>query len=122
MNEHAQQTREQGGYQPYHQTGQGQGTRDGGAPPYGQLNVGSQGQGFRGTTQPSPLPPQTNASEQQGRSTPPPSRSRDDLSGLDVAQLLSRHDELRKSVFHCMMNHISMYPISSIRTDFINYL
>lgn len=32
----------------------------------------------------------------QGRSTPPPSRSRDDLAGLDPAQLLTRHDELRK--------------------------
>ena len=33
--------------------------------------------------------------QQEGRSTPPPNRSRDDLSGLDVAQLLNRHDELR---------------------------
>ena len=95
-NEHSQQGRDQGGYQPYNQVGQGQGSREGGPPSYGQLNVNSQGQGFRGTPQPSPMPPQTNPSEQQGRSTPPPSRSRDDLSGLDVAQLLSRHDELRK--------------------------
>ena len=101
LGDHVQQgqqggiSREQSGYQPYHQAGQGQG-QQGGQPHYGQLNVNPQGQGYRGVPQPSPAANQANPSEQQGRSTPPPSRSRDDLSGLDVAQLLARHDELRK--------------------------
>lgn len=45
-----------------------------------------------------PQQPQSNAEhgQIQGRSTPPPSRSRDDLAGLDPSQLLTRHDELRK--------------------------
>lgn len=42
---------------------------------------------------------QQNSNSEQGRNTPPPSRSRDDLSGLDVQQLLARHDELSKKPF-----------------------
>ena len=88
-------TREGSGYQPYAQSaGQAQTP---GAPQYGgQLGVNTQGGSYRGVPQPSPMVPQP--STDTGRSTPPPpSRSRDDLAGLDVAQLMNRHDELRKS-------------------------
>ena len=62
------------------------------APPqYRELGPGNN---YRAPPQGSPMPPQPNL--EQERSTPPPSRSRDDLAGLDPAQLLVRHDELRK--------------------------
>ncbi|KAL8680474.1 MAG: hypothetical protein Q9186_003317 [Xanthomendoza sp. 1 TL-2023] len=87
-------SREGTGYQPYHQVGQAQGQPQGPPPAYSsQLGVSNQqGGGHRGP-QPSPMAQQITG--EQGRSTPPPSRSRDDLSGLDVAQLLSRHDDLQ---------------------------
>ncbi|KAL8759317.1 MAG: hypothetical protein Q9199_000848 [Rusavskia elegans] len=87
-------TREGAGYQPYHQAGQAQGQPQGPPPAYSsQLGVSSQqGNSHRGP-QPSPMAQQITG--EQGRSTPPPSRSRDDLSGLDVAQLVARHDELQ---------------------------
>lgn len=85
-------------YQPYSQGVQGQNQASNASNQYdARLNVNQQNQQFRATPQPSPLPPQ--ATSEQGRSTPPPSRSRDDLSNLDVAQLVTRHDELRKSKF-----------------------
>ncbi len=89
--------RESSGYQAYHQGPQGQSQPSGAPPQYSsQLGVNnSQGNNLRGPPQSSPMAPQ-NTSD-QGRSTPPPSRSRDDLAGLDIAQLLQRHDELRKS-------------------------
>ena len=89
--------REGSGYQAYHQGAQGQNQQSGAPPQYGsQLGVNNpQGNSQRGAPQSAPMAPQ-NPSD-QGRSTPPPSRSRDDLSGLDIAQLLQRHDELRKS-------------------------
>ena len=59
-----------------------------------QLGVNNpQAGNYRGQPQPSPMAPQN--SNEGGRHTPPPSRSRDDLASLDVAQLLARHDELR---------------------------
>ncbi|KAI4285140.1 MAG: hypothetical protein L6R38_000890 [Xanthoria sp. 2 TBL-2021] len=87
-------TREGAGYQPYHQAGQAQGQPQGPPPAYSsQLGVSSQqGNSHRGP-QPSPMAQQIIG--EQGRSTPPPSRSRDDLSGLDFAQLVARHDELQ---------------------------
>lgn len=89
--------REGSGYQPYQQAQQGQGQANNGQGQYGpQLGVSQQAQTYRGTPQPSPLPAQT--LNESGRNTPPPSRSRDDLAGLDVAQLLARHDELRKLI------------------------
>ena len=89
--------RENSGYQPYQQAPQGQGQPNNGQGQYGpQLAVNQQSQVYRGTPQASPLPTQT--MNESGRNTPPPpSRSRDDLSSsMDVAQLLARHDELRK--------------------------
>lgn len=83
-------------YQPYSQGAQGQSQASNASNQYdARLNMNQQNQQFRPTPQPSPLPPQ--ATSEQGRSTPPPSRSRDDLSNLDVGQLVTRHDELRKS-------------------------
>ncbi|MCJ1285241.1 hypothetical protein MMC26_004581 [Xylographa opegraphella] len=76
-----------------------QGTNQSGQPTaqYGsQLGVNNnnqQGGSYRNTPQASPMV-QQNSNSEQGRSTPPPSRSRDDLSGLDFQQLLTRHDEL----------------------------
>lgn len=91
-------TREGSGYQPYNQGTQGQSQQTAQASQYdSRLGVNQQSQTYRGTPQPSPLPAQ--ATSEQGRSTPPPSRSRDDLSNLDVNQLVCRHDELRKSWF-----------------------
>jgi len=85
-------------YQPYSQSAQGQNQASNAPNQYDpRLNASQQNQQFRPTPQPSPLPPQ--GTSEQGRSTPPPSRSRDDLSNLDVAQLVTRHDELRKSRF-----------------------
>ena len=87
--------RENSGYQAYQQPTQGAGQVNNGQVPYvSQLGVNQQGQPYRGTPQPSPLPAQT--LNETGRNTPPPSRSRDDLASLDVQQLLARHDELRK--------------------------
>lgn len=58
---------------------------------------GQQGGNYR-----SPPPSQPGVTQQalgeQGRSTPPPGKSRDETIGLDMAQLLARHDELRKSL------------------------
>ncbi|KAL8930095.1 MAG: hypothetical protein Q9172_000180 [Xanthocarpia lactea] len=96
-----QQPNQQGGgsregtaYQPYHQAGQAQGQPQGPPPAYSsQLGVSNQqGNSHRG---PQPPPMAQQITGEQGRNTPPPSRSRDDLSGLDVAQLVARHDELQ---------------------------
>ena len=99
-NEIAQQNQQQGfvkegsGYQPYSQGVPGQSQSSNASNQYDtRLNVNQQNQQYRGTPQPSPLPAQATS---EGRSTPPPSRSRDDLSNLDVSQLVSRHDELRE--------------------------
>ena len=89
-------SREGPAYQAYHQGAQSQ-TQQSGAPQQYREQLGvnnSQGNNQRAPPQSSPMAPQ-NTSD-QGRSTPPPSRSRDDLAGLDIAQLLQRHDELRK--------------------------
>ena len=87
--------RENSGYQPYQQAQQVQGQPNNGQGQYGpQLAVNQQTQVYRGTPQASPLPTQT--INESGRNTPPPSRSRDDLSSIDIGQLLARHDELRK--------------------------
>lgn len=51
-----------------------------------------QGGNYRG-------PPASQAQQnlgEQGRNTPPPGKTRDDAVGLDIPQLLARHDELRK--------------------------
>ena len=85
------QSRE-GNYQPYNQNIQGQSIPSN-APP--QYSAGlAPGQSYRGGPQPSPMG-QQGIAEQDRRSPPPPSRSRDDLSNLDVTQLMARHDELR---------------------------
>ncbi|KAL8675509.1 MAG: hypothetical protein Q9168_000021 [Polycauliona sp. 1 TL-2023] len=87
-------SREGTSYQPYHQIPQAQGQPQGPPPAYSsQLGVSNPpGNSHRGP-QPSPMAQQI--AGEQGRSTPPPSRSRDDLSGLDVGQLVVRHDELQ---------------------------
>ena len=101
-------SRESSAYQAYHHGAQGQSQQPGAPLQYGsQLGVNSsQGNNQRGAPQSSPMAPQ-NTSDHD-RSTPPPSRSRDDLIGMDFAQLSQRHDELRKSactlhpkVMHC---------------------
>ena len=87
--------REGSGYQPYAAATQGQNQASASQSQYGgQLAVNPPGATYRGAPQPPPMAPQP--STDTGRSTPPPSRSRDDLSTLDVAQLLTRHDELRE--------------------------
>ena len=85
------QSRE-GNYQPYSQNVQG--SIPSNAPPQYSAGLAPQGQSYRGGSQPSPMT-QGNIAEQDRRSPPPPSRSRDDLSNLDVTQLMARHDELR---------------------------
>lgn len=81
--------REGSSYQNYSQGGQGQNHGN-------QLGVNNQqGVNYRGAAQPPPMAPAV--SGEQGRSTPPPSRSRDDLAGLDITQSLARYEELRKS-------------------------
>ncbi len=91
-----EQGREAGGYQPYAQTGQGSQVLPSNAPPQYSAQLAPQGQVYRSGNQPSPMQQQGGADERRG-TTPPPSRSQDNLSSLDVAQLLSRHDELRMS-------------------------
>lgn len=80
------QIREGGNYQHHVQQGP---TLPSNAPPQYSAQLAPQGQNYRGNVQTSPM------MQQEGRSTPPPNRSRDDLSGLDVSQLLNRHDELQ---------------------------
>ncbi|KAI4176591.1 MAG: hypothetical protein LQ343_000882 [Gyalolechia ehrenbergii] len=94
QNQQGAGNREGASYQAYHQGNQTQGQPQGPPPAYSsQLGVGSQqGNNYR-ASQPSPMAHQ-NTSE-QGRSTPPPSRSRDDLSTPEFAQLAARHDELQ---------------------------
>ena len=88
--------REGTNYQGFNQSSQG-GPQTASQPPpqySSQLGVNNQqGGNYRGAPQSSPMAPQS--ASDQGRSTPPPNRSRDDLASLDVAQLLARHDELR---------------------------
>lgn len=84
-------SREGSAYQSYSQNTQ-EAHQGSGAPPHYRSQV---------EANPHRAPPQQSQSNAdhgqiQGRSTPPPSRSRDDLAGLDPAQLLTRHDELRK--------------------------
>ena len=86
------QGREGGNYQHYNQGVQQGQSLPSNAPPQYSAQLAPQGQSYRGNAQPSPM------TQQEGRNTPPPNRSRDDLSGLDVAQLLNRHDDLRMSI------------------------
>ncbi|KAL2038648.1 hypothetical protein N7G274_008696 [Stereocaulon virgatum] len=87
----ASQGREGGAYQPYNQNAQQGQTLPSNAPPQYSSQLAPQSQTYRGGPQPSPMAP----GNEQGRSTPPPSRSRDDLSELNIPQLLARHDELQ---------------------------
>ena len=104
--------REGSGYHPsYSQAGQ-ESSQPPGAPQYRGLNP-SEGS-YRAPPPPSSVALQNTAD--QGRSTPPPSRSRDDLAGLDTAQLLIRHDELRKPHF------LSYVPLHLTRSDFAQFL
>jgi hypothetical protein len=80
------------GYQAYQQGSQG-GNQSGQPGQYGPQLVVNNQQGYRNTPQASPMV-QQNSNSETGHNTPPPSRSRDDLSGLDIQQLLARHDEL----------------------------
>ncbi|MCJ1424305.1 hypothetical protein MMC29_002192 [Sticta canariensis] len=83
--------REGSGYPNYSQSSQDSNQPPNVPPQYRELGPGNN---YRAPPQGSPLPPQPNL--EQERSTPPPSRSRDDLAGLDPAQLLVRHDELQE--------------------------
>ncbi|KAL9597239.1 MAG: hypothetical protein Q9219_005282 [cf. Caloplaca sp. 3 TL-2023] len=86
--------REGAGYQAYHQGNQAQGQPQGPPPAYNsQLGINNQQANNFRASQPSPMAQQNNG--EQGRSTPPPSKSRDDLSNPEVAQLVARHDELQ---------------------------
>ena len=90
----------QGGNQATSQTGSQYGS---------QLAVNSQqGPNYRGTPQPSPMAPQNST---EGRHSPPPSRSRDDLASLDVQQLLSRHDELRELLYPALRHTLDVILI-----------
>lgn len=83
-------SRDSSAYQAYTQGGQEPHQPSGAPQQYrGQLDANPPGANHRPSTQ-------TSQSNVEGRSTPPPSRSRDDLAQLDPAQLLTRHDELRK--------------------------
>ena len=89
----------EGGYQPYAQNAQGGSVLPSNAPP--QYSSQLAPQAYRGNPAPSPM--QSNSHE-QGRSTPPPSRSRDDLSSIDHKEIQQARDELRKSSIdpsHC---------------------
>lgn len=103
------QGREGGVYQPYNQGPQQGSVLPANAPPPGYTaqhapQLAPQGQAYRGTSQTAQMA-QLGHREQDGRGSPPPSRSRDDLSNLDVAQLLQRHDELRMvTSLSCLSN------------------
>ncbi|KAL8742465.1 MAG: hypothetical protein Q9190_005045, partial [Brigantiaea leucoxantha] len=106
QNQQGNTGREAGAYQPYQQGTQPQSHPQGPPPQYvSQLGVNNAQGGAYRAAQPSPMVQQTPG--EQGRSTPPPSRSRDDLANLDIAQLLTRHDELRKWAFS-LFNSISV--------------
>ena len=93
------QGREGNLYHPYHQNAQQNSTLPSNAPPpQYTAQLAPQNQNYRGTNQASPMA-QHGPRDSDGRTTPPPSRSRDDLSNLDVVQLLQRHDELRMNIF-----------------------
>ena len=83
-----------GVYQPYAQNTSGGAVLPSNAPPQYSSQLAPQGQTYRGNPQASPM---QQSGHEQGRSTPPPSRSRDDLSNMDYSQLQARQDELRKS-------------------------
>ena len=100
------QGREGGVYQPYNQNVQQGQILPSNAPPQYSSQLAPQGQTYRGGSQPSPMAP----GNEQGRSTPPPSRSRDDLSELNVSQLLARHDELRTPKF---LYHLTSFLLPS---------
>ena len=74
--------------------GQGQGNQQS-SQVYGQQLTASNAQNgnYRGTSQPSPG---INQASEHGRNTPPPARSRDDLSNSDYDALAKRYDELSK--------------------------
>lgn len=99
------QGREGGNYQHYNQGGQQGPTLPSNAPPQYSAQLAPQGQSYRGNVQPSPM------TQQEGRSTPPPNRSRDDLSGLEFTQLLNRHDELRMSFVSPQSYHTAVFHI-----------
>lgn len=99
------QGREGGTYQHYNQSVQQGSTLPSNAPPQYSAQLAPQGQSYRGNPQPSPM------TQLEGRSTPPLNRSRDDLSGLDVAQLLNRHDELRMSVISLHIYRAAVFLI-----------
>ena len=90
-----QQATEQGrgsGYQPYAQSSQDRGVLPSNAPPPYSSQLAPTNQAYRNST----VSTIAQNSHDQGRSTPPPSRSRDDLSNMDLGQLQAKHDELRK--------------------------
>ena len=96
-----QATREGPNYPPYTQSQNGS-SSNGVPAQYGsQLGVNDQQSGnHRGTPQPSPMVAQGNS--EQGRSTPPPSRSRDDLTSHDPG-LMAKYDELSKSFTNILL-------------------
>lgn len=101
------QQRGETNYQAYGQGGQGGGQPGPSGGQYGSqlgVNNSQQGGSYRNTPQASPMVPQ-NSNSEQGRNTPPPSRSRDDLSGLDMQQLQAKYDELSMSISYpgCQM-------------------
>lgn len=92
------QGREGSVYQPYNQSAQ-QGppvsSNPSAPPPQYTAQLAPQAQNYRNNSQTSPMA-QHGPREADGRSTPPPNRSRETLSGnVDLESLLLRHDELR---------------------------
>ena len=99
----AQDQGREGSYQPYAQSTSTGNILPSNAPPQYTSQLTPQGQTFKGNPQASQM--QQNNHE-QGRSTPPPSRSRDDLSNLDYAQLQAKQDELRKCIFEIALQWV----------------
>lgn len=91
-----QQLTEQGraSYQPYAQGTQDRTVLSSNAPPPYSSQLAPSAQSYR-NSQISTM--QQQGAHEQGRSTPPPSRSRDDLSNIDYGQLQTKHEELRMS-------------------------
>ena len=81
-----------GTYQPYAQGSQDRNTVQSNAPVPNSAQLASQTQPYRSST----TSTMQATGHEQGRSTPPPSRSRDDLSAMDLNVLQGKHDELRK--------------------------
>ena len=81
-----------GTYQPYAQGVQDRNILPSNVPLPNSAQLAPQSQAYRNSA----VSTMQATGHEQGRSTPPPSRSRDDLSSMDLNALQVKHDELRK--------------------------